>query len=121
MAVRVHQVREVVTDDPDVAEPAVTHNGVTMLQRFVYFITSIIVGLLAIRFIFSLLGANRGNAFANFIYSVTQPLVAPFFGLFNYTMRYGVARFEFETLVAIVVYLLIGILINQLLSIMSDD
>jgi len=44
-------------------------------------------------------------------------LVAPFFGLFGYTFQYGVARVEIETLVAIVVYSLIGYGIGRLLAV----
>jgi hypothetical protein len=63
------------------------------------------------------LGANQENAFANLIDSITYPFVAPFFGLFGYTMQYGVARLEVETIVAIVVYSLVGYGITRLVSI----
>lgn len=84
--------------------------------RVVYVISGIITGLLAIRFLLSLLGANPLNSFANIIYDLSRPLVAPFFGLFNYNAQLGVARFEFETLIAIVVYGLIAWVLVNLLS-----
>lgn len=77
-------------------------------ERIVYYIVGAVSTLLAFRFVLSLLGANRGNGFADFIYSLSYPLVAPFFGLFGYTMQYGVSRFEVETLVAIAVYSVVG-------------
>lgn len=83
--------------------------------RLVYWIAGVLVGLLAFRFILSLLGANRGNAFADLIYSLTYPFVAPFFGLFGYRVQYGVARFEFETLIAMLVYWLLAVAIVKLL------
>ena len=73
------------------------------VKDFVYLIAGIIELLLLIRIILTLLGANRGNAFASFIYSVTYPIVSPFFGLFNNTFTYGVSRLEVETLVAMLV------------------
>lgn len=76
----------------------------------------IIIALLAIRVVLSLLGANRGNAFAELIYGITYPLVNPFFGLFGYEFEYGVARLEIETLVAILVYGLIGWGISKLFT-----
>lgn len=79
------------------------HN-MTVAARVISLIGAIIMGLLAIRFLLSLLGANRSNGFADFIYSLSHPFVAPFFGLFSYTPQFGVARFEFETLVAILFY-----------------
>jgi hypothetical protein len=72
--------------------------------------------ILALRFLFVLLGANPDNAFANFIYSVSNPLVAPFFGLFNYSAVLGVARFEVFTVVAMAVYALVGFGIASLLT-----
>lgn len=79
-----------------------------MVARIINFIAGILISLLAIRLVLSLLGANRGNAFADFIYSLTYPFVAPFFGLFGYTMKYGVARLELETIVAMIVYALVA-------------
>lgn len=85
--------------------------------RFVWLIAGILEALLAMRVILSLLGANRASGFADFIYTVTQPFVAPFFGLFNYQMQYGVVRFEFETLVAMAVYAFIAWIIARLMTI----
>jgi hypothetical protein len=95
--------------------------GLITAARVVYFINTVVSGLLAIRFLLVLLGANTLNAFAAFIYDVTRPLVAPFFGLFNYQAAYGRARFEYETLVAIAVYSLIAWAIVRLLAIGSHD
>lgn len=78
------------------------------IARLIYTISGIINGLLAMRFALALLGANPANAFANLIYQITRPLVAPFFGLFNYDTQYGIARFEFETLIAMAVYSLVA-------------
>lgn len=93
------------TDTPDTA------------ARVVWFITGLLMVLLAFRFMLSLLGANRENGFADLIYSITYPFVAPFFGLFGYQVQYGVSRFEIETLVAMAVFALIGYGIARLLTI----
>jgi uncharacterized protein YggT (Ycf19 family) len=90
--------------------------GATLAGRVVNLITGILLTLLAIRFFLSLLGANRSNGFADFIYSLTFPFVAPFFGLFGYTMQYGVARFELETLVAMAVYALLGFALAKIVT-----
>lgn len=105
---------DLVTRDNDAAAK---EHGMNVAERVVYLIGGIIVGLLAIRFLLSLLGANRNNAFADFIYDVSQPFVAPFFGLFNYTPQYGVSRFEFETLVAIIVWGLLTVLVAKIVTI----
>jgi YggT family protein len=89
--------------------------------RIVYLIAGILESLLAFRFMLSLLGANRGNIIANLIYGITQPFVAPFFGLFNYRAQYGVARFEIETLVAMAVYAFLAWVLVRLLTINDRD
>lgn len=85
--------------------------------RVVSLLGFILFALLAFRFVLSLLGANRGNPFADFIYSVTYPFVAPFFGLFNYTPQFGTARFEYETLVAMLFYAVVIGIIMRLVTI----
>lgn len=77
----------------------------TLAERIIWFIGGLLVVLLSLRVLLSLLGANRENGFADLIYGITYPFVAPFFGLFGYSVEYGVSRFEIETVVAILVYL----------------
>lgn len=105
---RTHQVH-----DPQAAED----HKKDVASRIVWFIAGVILSLLALRFLFALLGANAANGFANFIYTVTYPLVAPFFGLFQYDLDSGVARFETYTLVAMVIYLLVAYGISKLVTI----
>lgn len=86
-------------------------------QRVVWYIFGIVIALLLLRFVFALLGANRSNGLAEFIYGVTAPLVAPFSNLFAFNgIQYGVSSFELFTLVAVAVYTLIGYGIAQLFN-----
>jgi hypothetical protein len=85
-------------------------------ERVVWLVAGVILAILAFRFVFTFLGANPANSFAHFIYSVSQPLVAPFFGLFNYNYVYGVSKFETYTLVAIAVYALAAAGIARLVT-----
>ncbi len=69
----------------------------------------IIVVFLCIRFVLSFIGANPDNEFASFIYNLTYVFVAPFQGLLQTSQtQIGLVRIEYETLVAIVIYLLLG-------------
>jgi uncharacterized protein YggT (Ycf19 family) len=77
--------------------------------------------LLAFRFALVLMGANPANGFANFIYTVSHPFAAPFFGLFGYSLRYGVSRVELSTLVAIAVYALVAFGIARLVTIRQAE
>jgi hypothetical protein len=80
----------------------------TVAARVIWWVAGVLLVLLAFRFVLALLGANPANAFANFIYSVSHPFVAPFFGLFSYNTQLGVSRFEIYTLVAMAVYAVIA-------------
>lgn len=123
MAHAIHEYRERTVDN---GEGAATDRSVaeseyhrTVAERVVYYIGGVIMALIALRIILSLMGANHANAFASFIYSVSYPFVAPFFGLFNYTMRYGVSRFEFESFIALIVWGLITVGVAKLVSLGS--
>ncbi|MDQ6857527.1 MAG: YggT family protein [Chloroflexota bacterium] len=69
--------------------------------------------LLAIRFVLRLLGANAQAGFAQLIYGVTAPLVAPFQGLFG-TVQSDASVLESASLVALIVYALVAWLLVKL-------
>lgn len=109
----VSRTKKVSTNDPD----ARANDNRNLAERVVWFIAGLILILLAFRFILSLLGANRSNAFADIIYSVSQPFVSPFFSLFSYNnYEYGVSRFEVYTLFAMLVYAVLAWGISALLN-----
>jgi hypothetical protein len=71
------------------------------------FIVGVIDVFVAARFLGKLLGASAQSAFVNFIYQVSSPMVAPFTGIFGNTGS-KTNTFETASLVAIVVYAVIG-------------
>jgi uncharacterized protein YggT (Ycf19 family) len=89
----------------------------SLATRIIWYITGLILALLALRFVLALLGANQANGFANFVYNVSHPFVAPFFTLFNYNLQYGVSHFETFTLVAMAVYAGIAFALAKLFTI----
>ncbi|GAC1391649.1 MAG: hypothetical protein NVSMB46_04910 [Candidatus Saccharimonadales bacterium] len=130
--VDVPREERVVDDRRNVASRGITEDRIdnrngrgvaktSIAARLVHFIGALIVTILALRFVLSLLGANRSNAFANVIYTVSHPFVVPFFGLFNYREQFGVSRFEYETLIAIVVWALVAYGIGKLINIGRRD
>lgn len=128
MVDREEQVTEQVRTDGDrvTTTRAVSENSadrsVAKLAQIVWFIFGAIIALLTVRIVLSLLGANPANAFANFIYTLSEPLAAPFRGLLQVgEVQLGVARFELETLVAILVYALIGWGIVKLINLGRRD
>lgn len=113
---RIHRTSTVpVTEGQEKASP------VLFLEKLVAVAASVLLILLAFRFLLALLGANSGNWFAHFVYSVSYPFVAPFFGLFNYNYTYGVSRVEMYTLVAMVVYAVAAWIITALIDLGRHD
>lgn len=116
------EVRETTTQNGDttVQRQSVAHStqtpGVVVAQRVVWFIAGLISIIIALRFVFLLLGANQGAAFTDFIYSLSAPFVAPFVGIFG-EPTYGQSVFEISSLLAIAVYLLLAWGITKLLTI----
>jgi len=77
------------------------------IMRAIYLMFGLIEALLAIRFVLKALGANAEAGFAQLLYGVTGPLVAPFSGLFGTTQAASGAVLEVHTLIALVIYALL--------------
>jgi uncharacterized membrane protein len=90
------------------------------LQQLVYWVFGLILGLIAIRFVLKALGANPSAGFAEFIYGITNILVAPFVGLFGSPQTQG-SVLELNSLVALIVYGLLAWLLARLVWIMVGD
>lgn len=83
--------------------------GISKIAQIVWFITGLVAAVLLLRVVLAMAGANLANQFASLVYSITDPLVSPFRGLLQVgEFQAGVARFELETVIAALVYLLIG-------------
>jgi uncharacterized protein YggT (Ycf19 family) len=99
---------------PDPVSAPVERVSVTEQSRYnfraaavVGFIVGVIDIFIAARFLGKLFGASSQSAFVNFIYQVSAPLVAPFNGIFGNSGS-NTNYFETASLVAIVVYAVIG-------------
>lgn len=92
-----------------------------MGQRVVWYVAGLIIAFLALRILLQILAANQGNAFVDFVYSVSGFFAAPFFGIFNYTPSYGRVMFEISSLVAIIVYALAAWAIAKALTLTGAD
>lgn len=118
--------KEVIDDGTDVQQTTrvtstkdneSTADATHTASNVVWFIAGVLLILLAFRFVLMLLAANQENVFANFVYALSYPFAAPFFGLFGYTIRYGVSQFELSTLIAMAVYALVAYGITRLINI----
>lgn len=104
----VRTTEEPVTTDRQVVTDRTAAPGSVVAARVVWYITGVIIALLGLRLILQLLGANEGNPFVDLVYGLSGIFAAPFFGMFSYEPSYGVSYFEVSTLVAILIYALIG-------------
>lgn len=76
-------------------------------RHTIYFILGVIEVLIGFRFVFKLLGANTGNDFVAFLYSVSGILTAPFSGIFDAFISQGLAArsvLEPASIIAMIVY-----------------
>ncbi len=90
--------------------------GPVLAYRLLYYLVDLIEVVLILRFVFKLLAANPGNAFVAFLYNLTDKLIFPFRGIFPVAAIDG-AVLEWATLVAMIVYALLGWGIIRLLKI----
>ena len=77
--------------------------------------------LLGLRFLLRLTAANAENTFAGFIYSLSQPFVAPFSTLFiSPTFNGNTHIFDINILVAMLAYLVLALLAIWLVRLITN-
>lgn len=92
-------------------ESSYTSSSTKTLYRgtqFVWYVLGIIEVLLAFRFVLKLLGVNSAAGFTSFIYGTTYAFAAPFLSVFKSSQIVTGSVFEWTTLLAMIVYWIIG-------------
>jgi YggT family protein len=85
-------------------------------RRVVSLLFGILAVLIVLRILLLLLVANAGNPIVDFVYSVTEPFVAPFRGIFQIdVVTAGQSALDIGAVVALVGWLLIYLLIMAIL------
>ncbi len=84
-----------------------------------FFLTHIVIGtiefFLALRVFLKFLGASTSSAFVRWIYDTSEPLLAPFQGIFPSKVFEGTFVLELSTLVALVAYAFVGYILTEIL------
>jgi len=75
--------------------------------QLIWLFLGVLEALLALRILLKLMAANPGNAFAAFLYSVTDIFLLPFVGLTG-TPAVGEMVLELTSIIAMLVYALVG-------------
>jgi len=85
-------------------------------RRVVSLLFGVLVTLLILRIVLLLLVADPGNSIVDFVYSVTEPFVAPFRGMFQFdAVASGDRTLDIAALVALIGWTLIYALIMAIL------
>jgi uncharacterized protein YggT (Ycf19 family) len=109
MTGQVHEHRSVTSESPGVpaesSEVVSTFNPGWRAVQLVYLIFGVIEGLLLIRLVLKLLGANPTAAFSNWIYNVTTVFLGPFKNILP-TIGNQQSQLEMSVVLAILVYAL---------------
>jgi len=120
----VREERHVTVDPPaDPAAPVAassevvnTFNPARRTVEVIYLVFGIINGLLLIRMVLKLLGANPLAGFTTFVYGITDVFLAPFRNLLP-TVGNNQSQLEMSVVVAILVYALIAWVIARIVTI----
>src|SRR5215472_16182461 len=86
--------------------------------HLVWFLAGLIDVIVGLRFLFKLLGAAPAAPFVSLVYGISEPLVAPFRGIFPTTGQ-GAFVMEPASLVAILIYPLIAAGVVGIVRILS--
>lgn len=115
-------VTQPVIKEPVVVTPKRIASETQTVVNLIYFLFGLLEILLAFRFFLRLAGAGTGSIFVTAVYSLTNIFVLPFEGIFRRGVTDGAvtaAVFEPSTIIALLVYAVVGWAIVQLVKIMS--
>jgi uncharacterized protein YggT (Ycf19 family) len=93
--------------------------GLARVSQVVDYIFYLIYALLALRLLLALMAARSSAGFVQFIYSVTNPLYAPFRGIVASPTAEGGYTLALPIVIALIVYALLHAGINGLLRLLA--
>lgn len=79
-------------------------------------ILGVIVALIGFRILFDLFNISQSSGIVSWVYSTSEPLIRPFYGIFDGTVSAASGGFNFAALIALIVYGIIGGIITSFLS-----
>lgn len=88
------------------------------IVKLLWLITTVILALIAFRFVLMLIAANPASEFANFIYRLTDVFVRPFMGVTPVPNLAGGSVIDVASLFALIVYPLLTWVIVWLIRIL---
>lgn len=95
-------------------------NVLNRVANIIYFLVGALSILLLMRFVFRIIGSDPSNGLVNFVYNLSAPFVAPFAGIAGDPAITRGSVFEFTTLIAIALYVLLAWGIVSLLNVLFE-
>lgn len=91
---------------------------VARISQVIDYIFYVIYGLIGLRILLDLLGANRGSGFREFIATISEPFLAPFHSLLADPAA-GRHQFRLSYIFALIAYILLHLAINGFLRLLA--
>ncbi|HET8845117.1 MAG TPA: YggT family protein [Ktedonobacteraceae bacterium] len=113
--------------DADVGEAQNREDALTIkfaigkLNDYLQWFLMVLESILAIRFLLKMFGADPGNLFASFIFTLTDILLVPFNNILPNVSLHVNQAFEFSTLFAAAIYFLIFFALKRFLRILISS
>lgn len=92
---------------------------IRFLVSIINFVFGIVAALIGLRIILRLFGASPAAPFVDWVFDTSQPLIAPFQGMFPSPVIEGQFVIEFSSLFALVIYAFVGYLLTDLAYILA--
>jgi len=89
------------------------------LAKVFYACLVLIETLVAIRFVFKLIGANAQNTIVSRVYELSSVFVAPFQGIVTGDWKFGRYFVDVDALVSLVIYMLIAFVTIEIINIFT--
>lgn len=82
------------------------------ISQFIWLLVGILEGSILLRIVLKIIGANPNNTFTDFVYTFTDPFLAPFATIQSSASAEGLVL-EIQAIIALLVYALISVVIER--------
>lgn len=94
---------------------------IKLIIRLAYFATIVIQGILGTRIVLMAINASSENQIVDWIFKISDILIAPFQGIVNSTINIWKIQIPAVLVVSLILYTIIGIILSELLKSYRDN
>jgi hypothetical protein len=92
-----------------------------VLAKIFYIALLVIETLIAIRFVFKLIGAEDSNFLVNLVYQASNVFIEPFTGIISGDWTLGPLYFDLDALLALAIYMILAFVMIELIKVFGPD